>query len=96
MICVEVYSKNNCCLCKEVKKVINRVNKDMPFCFKEIDITTSEELLRRYKENIPTVFINGKKSFKFKLDEIEFKKRLRKEIIRSALLKRCSKKIKTA
>jgi len=78
-----------------VKGVISRVSKDMQFCCKEIDITANEELFRRYKEDVPTVFINGKKIFKFKIDETEFRRILKKEIIRNTLLKRCSKKIKT-
>ncbi|MBI5892910.1 MAG: glutaredoxin family protein [Deltaproteobacteria bacterium] len=96
MVMVEIYSRNGCCLCKEAKDVINRVSKDMAFSFKEVDISINAELSRRFERDIPAVFINGKKSFKFRVDEAELRKRLRREIIRSALLKRCSKKIKTA
>lgn len=96
MIMVEIYSRNGCCLCKEAKDVINRVSKDMRFSYKEVDISINAELSRRFERDIPTIFINGKKAFKFKLDEIEFRKKLKREIIRKAILKRCSKKIKTA
>ncbi len=68
------------------------MNEDIPFQFREIDISSSEELFRRYKEDIPTIFINGRKAFKFKVDEAEFRKRIRKEIIRAGLLKLWNKK----
>lgn len=102
MIQIDVYARkdcrlcrSNCFLCKDVRDTINSVGKDIHFCFKEIDITASEELFRRYKEDIPLIFINGKKAFKFKVNEIELRKRLRKEIIKNTLLKKCKGKIKS-
>ncbi len=100
---VEVYAQNNCSLCslanktncvlcKEAREIIGKINEEIPFQFKEIDISSSEDLLRRYKEDIPTIFINGKKAFKFKVDEAEFRKKVRKEIIRVGLLKLWNKK----
>jgi glutaredoxin len=82
---VEAYLKEGCSLCREAKKVIKKVSSDVPFAFKEIDITSSEDLFRIYKDDIPTVFINGKKSFKFKVDEEEFRKKIKKEIIKAKL-----------
>lgn len=70
-----------CVTCKDACATINKVNKDVPFNFKEVDIETNDDLFRRYKDDIPTIFINGKKAFKFKVDEDEFRKRVRKELI---------------
>lgn len=84
--------KISCVLCKEAKKIIGRVSEDIPFQYKEIDISSSEDLFRRFKEDIPLVFINGKKAFKFKVDEAEFRKTIRKEIIRAGLLRLRNKK----
>ncbi|HCY20213.1 MAG: hypothetical protein A2X87_00790 [Deltaproteobacteria bacterium GWC2_42_51] len=84
MIKVEIYSKKGCCLCKRAKKLISKVNAEMPFAFKEVDIAASDDLLRKYKEDTPTIFINGKKAFKFKVDEIEFRRKIRKELIKSS------------
>jgi hypothetical protein len=72
--------------------VISRVNTEVPFHYKEIDISASEDLKRRYKEDIPTVFINGKKAFKFKVDEGEFRKKVRKEMIKASIERLWSKK----
>lgn len=92
MVKVEIYSKRGCCLCKKARKLLDKVNADMPFTFKEVDISASEDLLRKYKEDTPLVFINGKKAFKFKIDEIEFRKRLRIEQIKDRLSQLWDKK----
>ena len=84
---VEVFSKKGCCLCNEARDVIGRVKCELPFYLKEVDISANDDLFRRYNDHVPTVYINGKKSFKFKVDETEFRKRVRKEIIRDGLLR---------
>jgi len=58
----------------------------MPFALKVIDIAMCEDLTRRYDGNIPTVFINGRKAFKFKVDESEFRKWVRKKSPTTAIL----------
>ncbi len=88
----EKVSGKGCATCMDACKTINRVNKDVPFNFKEVDITANDDLLRRYKDDIPTIFINGKKAFKFKVDEDEFRKRVRKELIKSSLMRMWDKK----
>ena len=89
---IEVYAMKGCGLCKEARKVIGKVRRDIPFQFKEVDIASSDELQRRYKEQIPTIFINGKKAFKFRVDEGEFRKQVRREIIRAGTARMMSKR----
>jgi len=73
---VKVYSKEDCCLCSEVKKVLKRVQKDLPFELIEVDISTDKKLLELYESEIPVVFINDRKAFKYRVSEVEFKKKL--------------------
>lgn len=98
---VEVYARKDCALCsypkgcvlcKDVKDIIGRISSEIPFRFKEVDIDLSEDLFRRFNGDIPTIFINGKKAFKFKIDESEFRKKLRKEHIKAGLKRVWSKK----
>ena len=72
--------------------IVGKVNLEVPFQFKEVDIDLSEDLARRYVGEIPTIFINGKKAFKYKVDEAEFRKQVRKEIIKAGISKLYSKK----
>lgn len=89
---VKVYRQDGCSLCTKASKVIGRVNEEMPFELKEVDISLSEDLSRMYGNNIPMVFINGTKAFKYKVDEGEFRKKVRKEFIRAGLSRINSKR----
>lgn len=82
---VEVYGRKDCSMCNKASKVIGRVKEEMPFQYKEVDISCCDDLSRRYGDDIPTVFINGTKAFKFKVDESEFRKKVRKEIIKAGI-----------
>ncbi len=73
---VEIYSKPECHLCDEAKSVLVKVQQEVPFDFLEVDITSNRELFTEYKEQIPVVFICGKKAFKFRVNEKELRKRL--------------------
>lgn len=74
---VEIYSKPDCHLCDEAKVILQRVRRQRPFEMFEIDITKDQQLYDEYKEQIPVIFINGRKAFKFRVDETEFVKKLK-------------------
>jgi len=90
--CCQFARASDCVLCRDVKDVVDKVMGEIPFQFKEIDVCSSEDLDRRYREDIPTIFINGKKAFKFKIDEVEFRRRLRKEMIKDGMQRLWEKK----
>jgi len=73
---VVVYSKPGCCLCDEVKENLKRLKASYAFNLREVDILEDPEGHERFKEEIPVVFINGKKAFKYRLDEKQFLKKL--------------------
>ena len=73
---VDIYSKSNCHLCEVAKDTILKVKRELDFVVREIDIQTDAELFEKYKEEIPVIYINNKKSFKYKVDEKEFRKKL--------------------
>lgn len=98
---VEFYARGDCSLCKakrpctlcmEARSIIDTVGKEVPFELKEVDIESSDDLSRRYSEHIPTIFISGKKVFKFKVDEEEFRKKVRKELIKAGMTRLWNKK----
>jgi transcription antitermination factor NusA-like protein len=76
---VDIYSKANCHLCDEAKAVIAKVNQDTPFVFSVIDINSDPELFEKYKYEIPVININGIIAFKYKVDEAEFRKKLKRK-----------------
>ena len=73
---VIVYSRKQCHLCDEVKGKLSRLQSRAQFQWREIDIDSDPELQRLYNEEVPVVFIDGRKAFKYTLDEREFLKKL--------------------
>ena len=73
---VIVYSRKHCHLCEVVKEKLARLQSHSSFQWHEIDIDTDPELQRLYNEEVPVVFIGGRKAFKYTLDEKEFLKKL--------------------
>ncbi len=79
MVDVIVYSKPDCCLCDELKQQLDALRAKHPFQLQEVNILEDAEAYKSFKEQIPVVFINGKKAFKFRLDEKTFLKRIEQE-----------------
>jgi glutaredoxin len=75
---IEIYSRPGCHLCDEAKAVIERVRLRFPFVCRVINIETDPELEKTYGEQIPVVFINGNKAFKYRVDEGELEKKVKK------------------
>jgi glutaredoxin len=68
---VEIYGKPECGLCDEAKEVLVRVRGRHAFELEVIDISENSELMSRYGEEIPVVFIGGRKAFKYHVNEAE-------------------------
>lgn len=73
---VVVYSRKQCHLCDDVKHVLSRLERNGDFRWREIDIDSDPELQRLYNEEVPVVFIDGRKAFKYTIDEQEFLRKL--------------------
>ena len=73
---VVLYTRAGCHLCDEAKELIRGLRKRAAFTFREVDIDLDPELRQRYNEEVPVVFIDGKKAFKYRIDPRQFLKRL--------------------
>ena len=76
MIDVVVYFKPGCCLCDELKAKLESLQANYAFNLREVNILEDPGAHERFKEEIPVIFINGKKAFKCYLDENQFLKKL--------------------
>jgi hypothetical protein len=56
---VVLYSRPGCHLCDDARAVVAAVCAELGERFDEVDITTSEELTRRFGEEIPVTFVDG-------------------------------------
>jgi len=75
---IEVYSRPGCHLCDEAKTAIERVQSRFNFALRIINIETDPELEKAYGEQIPVVFINGNKAFKYRVDEVELEEKVKR------------------
>lgn len=80
MIRVEIYGKRDCGLCDHVKATVLKVQREVPFELREIDIEADPRLRQAYRERIPLVFVNGRLAFKYRVDEGALRRRLAREI----------------
>ncbi len=73
---VVVYSRKGCHLCEVVKESLAKLSRQGGFLWREVDVDSDEELRRKFSDEVPVVFINGRKAFKYRMDEQEFLKKL--------------------
>ena len=73
---VLLYTRSQCCLCDQAKQQLRDLQEQASFQYQEVDIDQDPELRRRYNEEVPVVFIHGKKAFKYRIDSRQFLKRL--------------------
>lgn len=69
---VVLYSRKGCHLCQIVKESLLKLERRGGFTWREVDVDSSEELRRQFTDEVPVVFVNGKKAFKYRMDEKEF------------------------
>ena len=69
---VIIYSRKGCHLCEVVKESLVKLQKRAHFKWREVDVDADAELRRLYNDEVPVVFINGSKAFKYHMDEKEF------------------------
>lgn len=73
---VVVYSRKGCHLCEVVKESLSKLSRRGGFTWHEIDVDTDMELRRQFNDEVPVVFIDGRKAFKYHMDEQEFLRKL--------------------
>ena len=65
---VVLYSRPGCHLCDDARAVVEAVCAELGERYDEIDITTSEDLLSRFGEEIPVTFVDGEQHDFWRVD----------------------------
>jgi glutaredoxin len=73
---VVVYSRKGCHLCEVVKESLSKLSRRGGFTWQEVDVDLDFELRRQFNDEVPVVFIDGRKAFKYHMDEQEFLRKL--------------------
>jgi len=75
---VILYTRPGCHLCEEAKEEMKAADCQARYTLEEINIEGDEKLKELYGWEIPVIFINGVKAFKYRLTAAEFKRRLQR------------------
>ena len=73
---VLVYTRKGCHLCEIVKESLIKLERRGLFHWREVDVNADEKLRRQFTDEVPVVFIDGRKAFKYRMDEREFLRKL--------------------
>ena len=76
---VIIYSRPGCHLCDDAKAAIRSAGCDDQFTLEEVNIESDDELLRKYKYDIPVIMIDGVETFIHRVDSNEFRTRINAE-----------------
>lgn len=71
-----LYSRRDCRLCDEMKDIIRGVTENLPVSLTEVDIDGAPELQDEFGEEVPVLFIDGRKAFKYKVTARELRRKL--------------------
>ena len=76
---VVLYSRKGCHLCEIVKESLSKLARQTQFTWQEIDVDSNEALRRQFNDEVPVVFIDGKKAFKYRMNEQDFLRKLARQ-----------------
>jgi glutaredoxin len=65
---VVLYSKPGCHLCEDARVVVEQVCAELGESYDEVDISGSEDLMRRFGEEIPVTFVDGRQHDFWRVD----------------------------
>ncbi len=75
---LRLYSRPECHLCVEMKAVVVRLVREFGATLEEINIETDPGLEAQFGQDIPVLFVNGRKAFKYRVSERELRARLQR------------------
>ena len=74
---VVLLGRPGCHLCEEAREVVARVTSELGITWSEQSIDDDPELLRRYAEQIPVTFVDGRRHDFWRVDEARLRAALR-------------------
>jgi len=71
-------SRPGCHLCDEMRRQVEAILADVERQWEEVDVDSDPELVRRYGETVPILFVNGRLFAKIRLPRLATALRLRR------------------
>jgi glutaredoxin len=76
LLIVTLYTREGCHLCEEAQERIREGGKGLRFRLEIVDVDSDPDLARRFGEEVPVVFVAGRKAFKFRVAPAQLRDRL--------------------
>jgi hypothetical protein len=74
-----LYTRSDCELCREMEAVIDDVAPRFQAGVKRVEIDGNPEFEAQFGIEVPVLFVNGRKAFKYRCTARELRKRLERE-----------------
>jgi glutaredoxin len=71
-----IYTRPGCHLCDEMKQIVVPVAARHQYTVQEVDISQDEQLESQFGNDIPVLFVNGRKAFKYRVTAGRLRRRL--------------------
>jgi len=82
MIELTLYTRRECDLCREMEELLERELPRFVAEFRRIEIDGDAALEASYGQEVPVLFVNRRKAFKFRCTARDLRKRLSREVPR--------------
>jgi len=79
MIELILYTRGDCELCREMEIVIDEVLPRFEATIRRVEIDGDADLEQRFGIEVPVLFVNGRKAFKYRCTSRELRSRLARE-----------------
>jgi glutaredoxin len=76
MIRLTLFSRPDCHLCEEMRREVDDLLSGRPHEWEVVDVDSDPDLLRRYGDSVPVLFVNGHLFAKIRLPRLASKLRL--------------------
>jgi glutaredoxin len=81
-LALTLYMRPECHLCTDMKSVVGPMVAEFGASIEEIDISNDSGLEAAFGLEIPVLFVNGRKAFKYRVEARELRRRLLRESCR--------------
>jgi glutaredoxin len=79
MIELTLYTRNDCELCREMEEVLASELPNFDAHVNRVEIDGNSDLEARFGQEVPVLFVNDRKAFKYRCTNRELRKRLARE-----------------
>lgn len=74
-----LYKRPGCCLCDEMLAVVEALRSEFPLDLRCVDVSEDPDLEQRFGQEIPVLYVGGRKAFKYRVTPEQLRERLRRE-----------------